>query len=163
MYHFIGSWKKKQYWFFLKDNFTDKAQESWNILEYMKFNFQYCSILVKNLENCCWFHGRLSMINSTNALSFHPSFCPSVANICQCTFLSNHASQPLQTWYGASARGPTRGLPNSRQPFIYFLFFDFVYFPTLHSWSSAKFSIWPDRKLFGEIFVDWTKFVYIEV
>ena len=42
------------------------------------------------------------------------------------TFLSNHASQPLQTWYGASARGPTRRLPNSRPPVIYFLFQIFV-------------------------------------
>ena len=31
----------------------------------------------------------------------------SVTNIFHCIFLSNHASQPLQTWYGAEARGPT--------------------------------------------------------
>ena len=34
------------------------------------------------------------------------SVLPSVSNIFRHTFLSNHASQPLQTWYGASARGP---------------------------------------------------------
>ena len=27
---------------------------------------------------------------------------PSVTNIFCCTFLSNHASQPFQTWHGAS-------------------------------------------------------------
>ena len=35
------------------------------------------------------------------------SILPSVTNIFRHTFLSNHASQPPQTWYGASVRGPT--------------------------------------------------------
>ena len=35
------------------------------------------------------------------------SALPSVTNIFRHTFLSNHASQPPQTWYGALARGPT--------------------------------------------------------
>ena len=43
-------------------------------------------------------------------------------------FLSNHASQSLQTWCSASARGPTCGLPNSCLPVIYFLFYDLFYF-----------------------------------
>ena len=34
---------------------------------------------------------------------------PSVTNIFRRTFLSNNVSQPLQTWYGALARGPTCG------------------------------------------------------
>ena len=45
-----------------------------------------------------------------------------------CTFLSNHASQPLQTCDGVSARGPTRHLADSGPPVIYFLFYDLVYF-----------------------------------
>ena len=32
---------------------------------------------------------------------------PSVTNIFRRFFLSTHASQPLQTWYSASVRGPT--------------------------------------------------------
>ena len=53
---------------------------------------------------------------------------PSVANIFRRIFLSNHASQPLQTWYGVSARGSTRRLWNSGPRVIYFLFYDLVYF-----------------------------------
>ena len=34
----------------------------------------------------------------------------SVTNIFCCTFPRNHASQPLQTWCGAMARGPTLSL-----------------------------------------------------
>ena len=52
------------------------------------------------------------------------SVCQSVTNIFHHTFLSNYASQPPQTWYGASAMGPTRCLPNSLLPLIYFLFYD---------------------------------------
>ena len=37
----------------------------------------------------------------------------SVTNIFRHTFVSNHALQPLQTWYGALARGPTCRLLNS--------------------------------------------------
>ena len=57
---------------------------------------------------------------------------PSVTNIFQHTLLSYHASQPLQTWYGISARGRTCCLQNSGPPFVYFLFYDLVYFPTEH-------------------------------
>ena len=38
----------------------------------------------------------------------------SITNFFRHTFLSNHASQPLQTWYGTSARAPTCRLPNFR-------------------------------------------------
>ena len=48
------------------------------------------------------------------------------------TFLSNHASHSLKTWYGASARDPTHRLPNSGPPVIYFLFPGSVHFWTLH-------------------------------
>ena len=47
-------------------------------------------------------------------------------------FLSNRYSQSLITWYGASAWDPTGRLQNSGLQFIYFLFYDFVYFPTEH-------------------------------
>ena len=50
------------------------------------------------------------------------SYIPSVTSIFRGTLLRNHASQPLQTWYCASARGPTRRLPNSGPPVIYFFF-----------------------------------------
>ena len=55
-----------------------------------------------------------------------------VSNISCRTFLRNHALQPLQTWYGASAKGSICRLPNSGPPVIYFLFYDLVYFPTKH-------------------------------
>ena len=55
------------------------------------------------------------------ALSILLSILPSVTNIFCCSFFRNHASQPLQTWYGALARGPTHGLPNLGPPIIYFL------------------------------------------
>ena len=64
------------------------------------------------------------------ALSALPFILPSVTNIFRRTFLSNHASQPLQTWYDASSRGPTGCLLNSEPPVIYFLLYDLVYFPT---------------------------------
>ena len=51
-----------------------------------------------------------------------PSILPSLTNILRRTFLSNHASHPLQTWYGVSARGPTSSLQNSRPPVAYFCF-----------------------------------------
>ena len=57
---------------------------------------------------------------------------PSATKIFRCTFLSNHVSQPLQTWYDASARGPTHRLSNSGPPVIYFLFPGSVHFWTLH-------------------------------
>ena len=44
------------------------------------------------------------------------------------TFLSNHDSQPLLTWYGALARGPTCRLLNSGPLVIYFLFPNLVHF-----------------------------------
>ena len=59
-----------------------------------------------------------------------PSVLPSVTNIFHHIFLSNHASQPLQTWYGASARGPTGCLSNLGPPVIYLLVYDLVYFLT---------------------------------
>ena len=55
---------------------------------------------------------------------------PIITNIFPHTFLSNHASQPLQTWYSTLSSGPTRCLLNSGLPVIYFLFYDLVYFPT---------------------------------
>ena len=42
-------------------------------------------------------------------LAFKVGLSPNTTNQ---PFLSNHASQPLQTWYGASARGPTCCLQN---------------------------------------------------
>ena len=48
------------------------------------------------------------------------------------TYLSNHALQPLQTWYGASPRGLTCCLQNLHLPLIYFLFYNLVYFLTYH-------------------------------
>ena len=60
------------------------------------------------------------------------SFLLSLTNIFHHTFLSNHASQPFQTWYGASARGLTSCLPNSGLPVVYFLFPGSVHFWTLH-------------------------------
>ena len=47
-------------------------------------------------------------------LSVFLSVLPSVTNIFYHTFLSNHASQPLNTWYGASAMRHTRRLPKFR-------------------------------------------------
>ena len=78
--------------------------------------------------------------------SIRHSVRPSVTSIFRCTFLSNHASQQLQTWYGASARSPTFCLLNSHPPVIYFLFYDLVFFSRHKSlfsdkpWSSAKLS-----------------------
>ena len=61
--------------------------------------------------------------------SIRLSVRPSVRNqFFSVFFLGNHASQPLKTWYGALARGPTRHLPNSGSPVIYFLFYDLVQF-----------------------------------
>ena len=62
-------------------------------------------------------------------LSVLPSVLFSVTNIFHGTFLSNHASQPFQAWYGALARCPTRRLSNSDAPVIYFLslFFDLTW------------------------------------
>ena len=53
----------------------------------------------------------------------------SLTNIFHHSFLNNHASQPLQTWYGAFARGPTYRIPNSDPPVICFLVYNVVYFP----------------------------------
>ena len=60
-----------------------------------------------------------------------PSFLfdiPSVSNIFPPTFFRNHASQPLQTSYGAFAGEPTSCLLNFCPPVIYLIFYDFVYF-----------------------------------
>ena len=57
---------------------------------------------------------------------------PSVTNIYCCFFLSNHASQSIQSWYGALAKGPTHFLPKSRPLVLYLLFYNLVYFPTFH-------------------------------
>ena len=51
---------------------------------------------------------------------FALSVRPSATNTFCHTFLSNHASQPFQTWCGALARGPTLRLPNSH-PCLTFL------------------------------------------
>ena len=63
-----------------------------------------------------------------------PSVLLSVTSIFHLTFLSNHASQPLQTWYGSLTRGLTLGLQNSDPPLTCFLFYDLhvAYFPTKH-------------------------------
>ena len=55
-----------------------------------------------------------------------------ITNIFRHIFLSYHVSQLLQTWYGASTRGPTHCLLNSGLPVIYFLFYNLVYFQTWH-------------------------------
>ena len=68
-------------------------------------------------------------------------FSPSVTSIFCCTFLNNHASQPFHTWYGASARGPTCFLRNSRPPVIYFLFPGSVHFWTLHLGITGVYSV----------------------
>ena len=60
------------------------------------------------------------------------SVLASVTNIFCCAFLSNHASQPLQTLYDTLARGPTRCVRNSGLPVMYFLFPSSVHFWTLH-------------------------------
>ena len=54
------------------------------------------------------------------------SVLPSLTNIVCLIFLINHASQPLQNWYGASAKGPTHRLQNSGSPVVYFLFYDIL-------------------------------------
>ena len=56
------------------------------------------------------------------------SIFSSVTNIFYWTFLSNHASQPLQTLYGGLAIGPTNRSLNSGLPVIYFLFPGSVHF-----------------------------------
>ena len=62
----------------------------------------------------------------------------SLSNVSSSTFLSNHASQPLQTLYGALARGPTSCLLNSGQPVIYFLFPGSVHFLDYAFWDSKS-------------------------
>ena len=57
------------------------------------------------------------------------------------TLLSNHASQPLQTWYGALAMGPTRHLPKSGRQGIFFLFSSSVHFWTLHLGMAGVYSV----------------------
>ena len=59
--------------------------------------------------------------------SVRPSVLCLLTNIFRHTFLSNHVLQPLQTWCGASAMGPTCHLPNSHPPVIYFLFYNLLY------------------------------------
>ena len=59
------------------------------------------------------------------------SVLPSATDIFRLNFLK-HASQPLQTWYGALARSRTRRIPNLGLPPIYFLFTGSVLFWTLH-------------------------------
>ena len=66
------------------------------------------------------------------ALPVLPSAHPSITNVFRRTFLNNHASQPLQTWYGALAKGSTRPLSNSGPPVIYFQFPGSIHFWTLH-------------------------------
>ena len=65
----------------------------------------------------------------------------SLTNVYGSTFLSNHASQPLQTWYGALARGPTSCLLNSGPPVIYFPFPGSVHFWTLHFGIARAYSV----------------------
>ena len=69
------------------------------------------------------------------------SVLPSVPNIFRRTFLDNHASQPLQTWYDALTRGSTRHLPNSGPPVIYFLFPGSVHFLSLHLRIAGLYSV----------------------
>ena len=54
------------------------------------------------------------------------SFLLSLTNIFRHIFLGNHASQPLQTWYGAFARDSTRTWRYFCLPMIYFLFCEWV-------------------------------------
>ena len=68
---------------------------------------------------------------------------PTVTSIFCHSFLSNHASQPLNTWYVVLARVPTCRLPNTGLPLICFLFNDLVYFRTFRTlplFSLALFS-----------------------
>ena len=69
------------------------------------------------------------------------SVLTSMTNIFHQTFLSNCASQPLQTWYGTLARGPTRGLPNCGPPVVYFLFPGSVQFFTLRLGIVGVYSV----------------------
>ena len=57
------------------------------------------------------------------------------------TFLSNHASQPFQTCYGALTRGHTGYLPNSGLPVIYFLFHGSVHFWILHLGIAGLYTV----------------------
>ena len=66
------------------------------------------------------------------------SVLPSVTNIFRHNFLSNHASQPLQTWYGALTRLPTHPLPDSRPP-VFYAVLKLTLFSDIIS-SGAKFS-----------------------
>ena len=88
--------------------------------------------------------------NTTNCQNFEKSFLYiyynavlvlSVINIFRTTFLSNHTSQSLQTWYDASARVPTRRFPNSGPPVIFFLFPGSVQFWTLHLWIAGLYLV----------------------
>ena len=69
------------------------------------------------------------------------SVLTSITNIFCHTFLGNHASQPLQTWYGALARGPICHLLNSGLPAIYFLFPGLVHFLMLHLGIAGVYSV----------------------
>ena len=70
-------------------------------------------------------------------LSVHPS----LTNLFHHTFLSNHASQPLQIWYGALARDPYCHLLNSGPLVLYFLFCSLVHFWTLHLGIARVYSV----------------------
>ena len=59
------------------------------------------------------------------------SVLPFETNIFGCAFLSSYASDPLQTWFDAFARGSTHRLTNSGLPVIYFLFYNLAFFSTL--------------------------------
>ena len=60
-------------------------------------------------------------VGQLSTSSIMTSDIPSITNIFCHTFLSNHTSQPLKTWYSALARDATCCL-NSGPPIIYFLF-----------------------------------------
>ena len=72
--------------------------------------------------------------------SVHP-VRPSITNICRRTFLSNHASQPLHTWYGALARvlHPYTSLTKfTSASYLLPVFWHSLFFNI--TWSSARFS-----------------------
>ena len=77
------------------------------------------------------------LLGTVLALSILLSILPSVISIFRRTFHSKHASQPLQSWYDALARDPTRRLWNSGPPIFYFLFPDSGLFLDSASWDSG--------------------------
>ena len=94
---------------------------------------QPCITATSNLAWCFGQGSYTSLTKLTSASYLFPVLRLSLfsditwsRNFCH-TFLGNHASQQLETCYGASARDPTNHLPNFRRSVIYFPFYDFIF------------------------------------